>query len=839
MGFLSDAPAKKDKLEGMSAAFLHENRCKVCPLKNEAKVAPSRSETPDVYILGESPDKTAVERNTPFVGASGTLLRRHIPRGWADRIRFNHSVLSYNSKGGAPHPIAVECCKPHIYEDIVASQPKAIFGFGNIALTQITGETGIAKWAGKHMPVTVDGHTCWFFCLTHPDFVLMANDRERGDVEFSFDVNLSKAFALVEKLPVAVVHTKEIAEEDVEVITKPGPASIQRICRFLAEATAFEGVSGFDYETNRLRAFAEGACVLTAAISLPHKTMAFPINHPDVVWSENELEQLHNALYLYLTESKGRKAVHNVAFEAEWSYFTFNDDKRVVRASNWGCSLSQAFILDPRPGTLSLGFLTKQYFGIDIKTLSHIDTTRLAEAPVDRVCKYNGIDAKYHRQLYEVLEQRLRDESMLDVYNHHLQRVMAIVKTQALGLTIDFDETHRLFDEYTDRLKTLTNTITTTECCIEFRSNKGKNFNPGSADDTRFLVTRILKQRIDKADEASLSVIDHPIIPLILEYRHCAKALSTYIKPITLPHNRGGVVYPDNKLHPIINTHFTRTWRTSGSDPNTQNWSKRSKDAVRVRKQVVAAPGKKLIAVDFAGIQARNVAMESKDPTLVQAFIDHYDIHADWRERILSYYPDWTDNYPQTPDLQKVLRQEAKNKLVFPIFFGSAALSIGNDLKLPDSVAYQLYEDFWDTFPGVLDWHKKLRRSYNKFGYVTGLTKFRRYAPLGGNVIINTPIQSDESMIVLDAMIRLSGYEDDNLQAVLEVHDDLTFEIEADKVDHYLEIIITEMLRIELPWINVPLVVEASIGDNWLEMQRIGDYESHDEYGYIEINKKQ
>jgi uracil-DNA glycosylase family 4 len=838
MGFLVDAKPKKDKLRGYSKEFLREQSCKVCPLRHEGKCDPHGPEDAEVYMLGEAPGQTEIERNVPFIGKAGSLLRRHVPREWANRLRYSNSVLSRPPANRVPQAIELECCRNLVKGDIVATRPRAVFGFGNVPLQWMLGETGIMKWNGRHIPVKLDDHSFWYFPLVHPSYVQRTEDRERADAEFSFDFHLRRAFDLVEQLPDAVVHDREIAQANVHIELRDAG----KVVSVLREATDCPETTGFDLETSGTRPYADGARILTVAVSLPPRdlradlgaTLSFPLYHPQSTWSASQLSIIETALYDYLTTSRSRKAVHNAAFEMEWVLQLF-DDVKVVRSSKYECTMSKAFILDPRPGALALGFLTQQYFGIDIKTLSSLDRDRLIEADVHEVCAYNGVDAKYHRLIDGVLTTRLEAEQLLGVYAAHLERIPAIVKAQYKGLEVDQDEVARQYAEFEGERQATLAKLHKLRSVEEFRRRRGNAFNPASVPDVGYLFNSILGKHIDATDEKSLEAVKDPAAPLILDYRHHAKTLSTYVGPL-MPEHPKSVIFPDGRIHHIIRTTNTRTWRTAGDHPNTQNWVKRQVESAHVRRQIVARKGYKFVAVDFSGIQARNVAMESGDRALVQAFIDHYDMHADWRDRILSHYPRWRDNPAYAKDnSDKALRQWAKNKLVFPLFFGSTAASAAADLGLPKEIGYTIYDEFWGDFPDVKGWHEALIGFYKRHGYTTGLSGFRRYAPASENIIINTPIQSDESLLVLDAMARLSGYEDPNLQATLEIHDDLTFEIEETKIDQSLDTILLEMLRTEYPWINVPLGVEVAIGDNWFDLEEIGKFESVDTGGYEEI----
>jgi DNA polymerase I-like protein with 3'-5' exonuclease and polymerase domains len=174
-------------------------------------------------------------------------------------------------------------------------------------------------------------------------------------------------------------------------------------------------------------------------------------------------------------------------------------------------------------------------------------------------------------------------------------------------------------------------------------------------------------------------------------------------------------------------------------------------------------------------------------------------------------------------DLFKKHRYMSKNKFVFPSFFGARPKSIARALGVDLRIAERLQAMFWDEFPDIKAWQDNLVKSYYKQGYVTGLSGFRRRAPVIHNELINSPIQSDESIIVCGAMIRVARL---GLPCTMEIHDDLTFVMPNKKIDEYSELIIGEMLRITFDWINVPLEVERKIGQDWGQMKDAGKFES-------------
>lgn len=852
---------------GLSIELLHRQGCKVCPLNairanRHPHIEPLGTARPLVYMLGSAPTASADRRDVPFAGEAYELLRMRLPRGVDKITRWNNVVRTATPDGRAPEEIEVECCRPSVTADIEQSKPRAIFGFGEAPLRWATEFTGIRKWSGRKLPVRIGTHTCWYFAFEDPDMVLEKRrftPRGKGygcEEEFALALELDRAFASIDTLPEPVIHTPDEVMADTEIVVGGSAGDVDRVKAFV-EATYAKKLVGFDYETNRLRPYNKGSKLLTAALSTNDGTMAFALEHKQAGWSSRQRDQVYRVLEDFLYEAPVRKVVHQLAFEMEWSAVTFGRD--VLRAQPWGDSVSQAFLLDARmqmnkPDCHSLEFLCKQYFGFNLKALSNMDTAALDDAPVEQVLRYNAPDAKYHRLLYRVQDQRLKNEGLHDVYEQHLERIPTCVLTQIKGVPVDQSVVDEFYDKYTAECDKYAEQIKALPVVKQYERKTGKPYRLSAAQDLGHIITKTLglelagKKKAGQVDETALEKIDHPIAKLTLKWKKPAKLLSTYIVPVRVKPSKlpGGDrvtsgsphIYVGSKMHPIISTTRVVNWRTSSEDPNSQNWPKRQNR--QIRRQIRARSGYKIVSFDFGQIQARNVAMESLDKALVQAFWDRYDIHADWTHRIVSKCPKWikegTKVLASDPKLFKWYRDRTKNQLVFPSFFGAQPYSLAKYLEIPESVCAELYEEFWDMFPDVRVWHKSVEKQYREDGYVTGLTGFRRRAPITANEMINSPIQADESVIVLDAMTRLSklGWE---YQASMEIHDDLTFHWPIKKIEQYSEVVIREMLTTPFEWAHcVPLVVEMSVGDDWATQVGVGDFAS-DLWSGMEPNK--
>ncbi len=864
-GIVKDARAAYPVMRGVSDAFLHKHECAVCPLNNQAglrspHMEPTGVARPQAYFLGGAPDGSDDRKGEQFASQAGRILRHHLPGKWLAKVRFNNCVRTRPPKDRPPARAEIEACRPSVEKDIEQSQPAAIVGFGNVPLSWAgVAESGIAMWSGRRTPALVAGLPRWYFPIISPSAV-QDDPRWRGiqrqpgrygsEGEFTLALHLRRALAAIEAgLPEPVVHSADDARDGVEWVDgSGGDSDVDHVAEFLARA-ATRKYAGLDYETKGLRPYAADAKILTAAVStLQDGALAFPFDHREVRWSKRQRAAIDDLWGKFLYEAECRKVVHQLAFEMEWSAHYWGAD--CLRAGRWGDSISQAYVMDERPGGHSLEFLVQQYFGINIKKLAGVDRADLDAAPLPKVLQYNGVDAKYHRLLYAVQAAVLREMGMTALYAEHLERVPTAVLTQLKGIPVNQRAVLDLGMKYIPKMVEAEAAVRRMGAIKTFERG-GQRFRPSANEDVKRVTNDVLGYQLDNVDEAALETVDPEFARRAVEWRKAAKVYGTYIMPVCGPETLaelederrsrvaeiGGAIdlketadssriYPDGMLHPQTNVNRTRTTRTSSDGPNYQNWPKRgSAEAIEARRPIKPIKaGELIVSFDYGQIQARNVGMESLDAALIKSFWDDHDIHADFMEELARIYPRWVKEgvkaLANDPKLQKKYRNDVKHGFVFASFFGAQAKKTAAVLGVPLWVGEALGDIFWDRFGGIRKWHGQLEVDYYKTGYVTGHAGYRRWAPVSYNERINSPIQADEAKIVLDAMMRLSKIDHDLLQASMEIHDDLTFVWPKSRVDELAPIVIKEMLTMPFEWARVtPIVVEMAVGVDWANLK--------------------
>lgn len=845
---------------GVSVELLHRTECKSCPLNRADCKSPKQkpvgsSDDCLIYMLGAAPSRAGDKAGAPWRGPGYVFVKNALPAQLLGSVRWNNVIRTYPGAGDpvrsasgdeysiprTPNMIEIECCRPSIIRDIEECKPQAIFGFGSVPLRWAANETHPFLWMGRRIPVRIGKHECWYYPFPLPEDVFKDRRWEDHvpDSEWAFGLHLRNACRdVLDGLPTPIIHTKEQAFDGIECITgERGDDDLDRIEYFLFNVTTKFKYVGLDYETNALRPYDNNSKILTAAVSCNAGTISFPFKHRGARWTKPQLQRLEKMWRKYLMLADGPiKCAHQLSFELEWSAVEFGRD--IIRASRWGDSISQAYVINETQGLLALENLTMQYFGLNIKELSNVNRKDIDSEPLSNVLRYNGLDAKYHLLLYIQQRKVIKKLGVGNVYKHQLRRVPTLVLTQIEGIPVDQRVVREFRKGYDNEIHDVEKLIKALPEYDKFRRTYGAEYRPSATADLAKML-RMLGHKLSKTekggdatDEKNLRQFKDEIVKLTIRHRKASKLLSTYADSIT-EGIEGSHLKSDGKIHPIISTYKVRTWRTSSEDPNIQNWPKRGPNYV-IRRCVAPPPGHKIVAFDYAGIQGRNVAMESRDRGLTKAFIHGYDIHRDWVEKLAKLYPKWAPKSLGTDNkVFKETRSGVKNQFVFPTFFGAQPKSIGVSLggsgrvAVPTNVVAELQEMFFTEFPDVKKWHIRLNKDYRKRGYVTGLSEFRRHAPVGFNELINAPIQADEAIIVLSAMCELSELDPDKYQPIMEIHDDLTFCWPVKEIDERADVVISEMVRPRFDWINpVPLEVEMSIGDNWADLKEVGKFEN-------------
>lgn len=856
------------------------------PRAKTRHMKPSGVERPYIYVLGEAPGETEDELGEAFVGKSGAFLRERFPANYEDFTRFDNVVRTRPPKNRDPSFKEIECYRPTVAADIEKAAPDAILAVGKIAaqwcLPELEKKPSIFTLRGRRFPVRFGSHACWCYPVLHPAFLLRLGDEQHEKVpgrewRRTFDQDVAAVFEEVDQglsPPEFYDSSPAALAEGLQLFPKGTANEVVRALRALEG----EPVLALDVETHKTRPYAKvghSPRLLTLAIGTNKRVVAFPWEHPQAPnWGPDGRRRIQEALLDLLR--KAHVVAHSLSFELEWLAYFFDHDPCAMRAAqSWGDTMVQAFILDEREGGQSLDFLCALHFGIGMKSLTRgagtidgkVNRKSPITAPLSDLLYYNALDVKWTYRLNQRQGSILTERDQLPVYEMHMRRLPTVTLAQWFGMPIAEGVVGDFRKKHEDAIAELDRIIKKSKHTKRYKEQFGVDFNPAGAQSCiqmfRDVLGRKEGQRRDgyTADEEALAAMTGcDLAQKVLAYRRQTKLLGTYIEPFART-DADSQVYSDGCTHTNFMTTRTRTTRLASKDPNEQNWPVRKDKEVRSIRR--APPGWSIFALDYGQIEARVIAMASRDRKFVKALWEDYDIHMEQAQRAAKRWPKLLDAFGG--DIKK-LRSMIKTFFVFPLFYGAQTSTVSRYMDMPEEVGQDLVDAFWEDFSDARAWQQTQLDSYEENGYIEGLTGRRRHRPLSKNMILNTPIQGVAADLVLYAMdtiseaampwheeIRCEGTLGCNVTVLtpwrsqqlghkvnprnsafihprLQIHDDLTFLLPDAVLDESIEKIVSLALNLKprFPFINVPITVEGKLGKDWSKMEEIGVFSSQD-----------
>ena len=437
--------------------------------------------------------------------------------------------------------------------------------------------------------------------------------------------------------------------------------------------------------------------------------------------------------------------------------------------------------------------------------------------PLDKALVYAAEDADITLRLWKTLKPRLVDERMVTVYET-LERplVPIIAEMESNGVSLDRAALARLSQDLSVRLK---------EIEEEVNGLAPRPFNIGSPkqlgeilfDDLSLPGGKRGKTGAYSTDSSVLEELaekGHTIAQKVLDWRQLAKLKSTYTDAL-----QAQIAEKTGRVHTAFAMAVTNTGRLSSTDPNLQNIPVRTEEGRKIRCAFVAAPGCKLLSVDYSQIELRLVADMANVTALKQAFHEGLDIHAATASQVFGVPLD-----QMTPET----RRKAK-AINFGIIYGISGFGLGRQLGIAPGEANAFIKAYFERFHELKIWMEAIKETARKKGYVETLFGRRCYMPgiqdrnaarraFAERQAINAPIQGTAADIMKRAMTRVPAALEaagSKARMLLQVHDELLFEVPAEEAEATAQLIRKVMEGAAT--LGVPLVAEAGIGDNWQE----------------------
>lgn len=437
---------------------------------------------------------------------------------------------------------------------------------------------------------------------------------------------------------------------------------------------------------------------------------------------------------------------------------------------------------------------------------------------LEEAAPYAAEDADITFRLHEVLWQKLKDDDKLKSILLDIEVPLASVlsRMEQLGVFIDSQRLAQHSQDLAKRIDELEKTV---------HEEAGETFNLGSTKQLQHILfdkfsLPVIKKTPKGAPSTSEEVLqelalDYPIPKMIMEYRGLSKLKSTYTDklPKMINHRTG-------RVHTSYHQAVTATGRLSSTDPNLQNIPIRNEEGRRVRQAFVPRSGYQIVAADYSQIELRIMAHLSQDEGLLSAFSQGKDIHRATAAEVFD-----------TPLDEVTTEQRRSAKAInFGLIYGMSAFGLARQLNIPRHEAQQYMDLYFERYPGVLRYMDETRALAKDKGYVETVFGRRLYLPDikasngarrkgAERAAINAPMQGTAADIIKMAMIQVDDWitknDDDDIYMMMQVHDELVFEIREASVEAATKKIVALMEQAAV--LSVPLEVEAGQGKNWDE----------------------
>ncbi|MEG0137194.1 MAG: DNA polymerase I [Cetobacterium sp.] len=417
---------------------------------------------------------------------------------------------------------------------------------------------------------------------------------------------------------------------------------------------------------------------------------------------------------------------------------------------------------------------------------------------------------------YPELLKELENNNLLEVLQEiemPLIKVLASMENEGIKISPEY------FSNYSEELELRLNQLT--EKIYEIAGGEFNINSPKQLGEVLFLNLNIPPVKKTKTGFSTDSEVleklreqGHEIAESILEYRRLSKLKSTYVDPLPK------MVDENNRLHTTFNQTGTATGRLSSSDPNLQNIPVRTEEGMKIRRGFIAETGHVLLGIDYSQIELRVLAEISQDENLIKAYAENQDLHSLTARKLFELDID-----------EEVTREQrdAAKTVNFSIIYGKTAFGLSQELKISPKEASEYISRYFDQYPSVKHLEKEIIMYAEEHGYVE--TYFKRKRIIEGinsknrviksqaeRMAVNTVIQGTAAEILKKVMINLYDVLKDknDIHMLLQVHDELIFEVEKEKALEYKDLI-ENIMKDSIKFSKVKLEVNSSIGENWSE----------------------
>ncbi len=606
------------------------------------------------------------------------------------------------------------------------------------------------------------------------------------------------------------VKVKLVGAQGAYKLINTTPA-FEELLNHLAQSEAFS----FDLETTSLDAMS--AQIVGISLSpAPGEAFYLPLGHVSLKHIEQlPQQQVLSGLKPLFEDERIKKYAHN----AKYDLVVLAEHGLRVGGLAFDTMLA-AYLLGEK--SLNLKNLAFTKLGIEMTSISDLigsgsKQLSFSQVEVEKAAPYAAADADITFRLKGLLEKEIERQGLKRLFFEvEMPLLLVLVKMERNGMALDKELLWKMSQRLGEELVRLEKAI---------YASVGHQFNINSPSQLSSVLFGELHLEPSKKTKSGYStgaaILEelrgaHPVIDLIIEYRQLSKLKSTYVD--TLP---GLVNEKTGRLHTSFNQTRTATGRLSSSDPNLQNIPARGELAKEIRRAFIAPEGTRLLAGDYSQIDLRVLAHLSQDKNLLAAFKEDKDIHAATAAQVFGVPPSQV-----TPEMRR-----AAKTINFGVIYGMSEYGLEQATEFSREEAAQFIAAYFEKYPGVKRYLEETKEKARKLGYVETILGRRRYLPeinsknrqvreAAVRMAINMPVQGTSADIIKLAMIELDRkMEELSLESkmLLQVHDELIFEVPQDEQDEMQKLV--PQLMSKAMELSVPLKVDLKMGQNWGEME--------------------
>ncbi|MDR1434564.1 DNA polymerase I [Candidatus Endomicrobiellum devescovinae] len=559
------------------------------------------------------------------------------------------------------------------------------------------------------------------------------------------------------------------------------------------------------------------AKIVGVSMCVNKKSFYFPIGHNDLTFIQISLDEFMKVFSPVFTSNTIKKVGYDLKQERNIYKML-----HIVLNNIYFDTMLASYCLDPAKSH-KIENLSKEYLNFELDGVNFngkgIKKFSFADLPIDHVAKYSNSFSAAEFALCKIFETQIKEKNLANLFfNMEMPLIEILSEMEIVGIKIDASFLRTFNERIVSELKQVENNI---------YKISDKEFNINSPKQLAHVMFEKLNLPIIKKTKTGYSTDESVLLELssyefpseVLKYRELQKLKSTYIDPIN-----NYCAYYGDRIHTVFNQAVTATGRLSSTDPNLQNIPIKSTYGREFRKAFIPESGKVFISADYSQIDLRVLAHISRDKKLIAAFNEGADIHAATAREIF--------NIKNSEPLPNNLRNAAKS-INFGIVYGISPFGLSKQLNIPVAKAKDYIDGYLEKYNGVKTWMKLIVEQALNDGYVTTITGRVRYIPelrssnaqvrnAGERMTLNTPIQGSSADIIKIAMIgiynelKIKGYKS---LMILQVHDDLLLEVPLEEREAIISVVKDKMENAVK--LDVPLLIDVKIGDNWGEMKNI------------------